>query len=104
MNTFSIILIVLVPVVLGYLFFITMGHDNFRGITLQLDDMYTNKNEMARAVFQELKKQGRDCEILENGPGYPKLLVDGRKYLMTYRMGSIYGIPMQVVHLKICKG
>jgi hypothetical protein len=99
----TIIITILIVITLGYIFLITIGYDNFRGITLQLDDVYTNTSEMACAVFNELRKQERECEVIEMGKGYPKFLVDGKKYLMTYKMASIYGVPMQVVHLKLYK-
>jgi len=30
-------------------------------------------------VIQELKKKGKECEILEMDKGYPKLLVNNKK-------------------------
>lgn len=90
METFiGITSIAVMLVVVCYANLVTTGYDNFRGITLQLDEMYTNTNEMACVVFEELKKQGRECEITEMGKGYPKF--------------SIEGFPVQTVQLKICK-
>ena len=37
------------------------------------------------------------------GKGYPKFLIDGKKYVMIYKMASMRGFPMQVVQLKLCK-
>ena len=47
----TIIIIILMAIAVGYTFLVTIGYDNFKGITLQLDEMYTNTAEMACAVF-----------------------------------------------------
>lgn len=96
----GIILTVIFLMVAGYVFLVTTGYDNLKGINLQLDEMYSDTNEMACAVFAELKKQGRECEVVEMGKGYPQFLVDGKKYLMTYKMASISGLPVQTIQLK----
>lgn len=104
MGTFlSILALVAMLAIVWYTFLVTTGYDNFKGITLQLDDMYSNTNEMACAVSDELIKQGKECEIVEMGESYPKFLVDGKKYVMTYKMASIKGLPVQTIQLKICK-
>jgi hypothetical protein len=100
----EIFITIIILAVMFIVFLVTTGYDNFNGITLELDEMYTNTDEMACAVLEELKKQRRECEIIEMGKGYPKFLIDGKKYLMTYKMASISGFPVQVIHLKICKG
>lgn len=103
MTILTIIITVLMFIAVGYTFLVTTGYDNFKGITIQLDEMYTNTGEMAYAVFSELRKQERQCEIMEMRKGYPKFLIDGKKYVMTYKMASMQGFPMQVVQLKLCK-
>ena len=88
MGTIGIIaLLIMVSIMLAYAGFITLGYDNFRGITIQLDKVYKNTAEMASATFEELKKQGKECEIIEMGEGYPKFIVDGKKYVMVPRVG-----------------
>ena len=99
----EIVLGIVMVVILGYVGLVTLGYDNLRGITLQLDEMYTDINEMACVVFAELKKQGRECEVIEMGKGYPKFMVDGKKYIMISKMASVRGIPVQTVQLKVCK-
>lgn len=92
-------LIIIAAAVLVYA--VVTGYNNFGGITLQLDDYYTDVNEMASAALSELKNQGRQCEIIEARAGeYPKFLVDGSKYVMIYRMASVARVPVQVIHLK----
>ena len=103
MGVFTIIISILIIAVLGYIFLLSIGYDNFRGITLQLDEVYTSIDEMTCAVFKELRKQERQCEVIEMGKGYPKFLVDGKKYLMTYRTVNMGGVPMQAVQLRLCK-
>jgi flavorubredoxin len=99
----GIISIIVMVVILGYTGLVTTGYDNFKGINLQLDEMYTSSNEMAYAVFEELKKQGKECEIIESGKEYPRLLINSKKYIMTSKMTSMTGFPAQTVQLKICK-
>ena len=99
----GMIVIAALLVVIGYTFLVTTGYDNFKGINLQLDERYTNTNEMACAVFEKLTKQGKECEILETGKEYPKFLINGKKYTMIHKMASMRGIPVQAIQLKICK-
>lgn len=103
MGIFTYIIAILLSLVLSCLLLITVHHITTGGITLELDEMYSSINEMACAAYEELKKQGRQCEIIEIGKGYPKFLIDGRKYFMMPRMTSVYGVPMQVVQFKMCR-
>lgn len=104
----SILIIIIIMLVFGAVMFytnmVTFGYDNFKGITLELDEMYNNDTEIAYAAVEELRKRGKECEIVELGKGYPKLLVNGNKYSLTYKMASMRGFPVQVVQLKLCKG
>ena len=99
----GIIAIVALLVVIGYTFLVTTGYENLRGINLQLDEIYKNKDEMAYAVFEKLTEQGKECEILETGKEYPKFLINGKKYTMVHKMASMRGIPIQAIQLKICR-
>lgn len=99
----GIISIAIMLVVVGYADLVTTGYDNFKGITLQLDEMYKNTGEMAYAVFEQLTKQGKECEIIEMEKGYPKFIIDRKKYVMIHKMVSMKGFPVQVIQLKICK-
>lgn len=104
MNTIVIVIVGIgIAALLGYTFLSTTGYDYFHGITLQLDEMYTNINEMADAVLEELKKQGRKCEIIETGNGYPKFLIDGKKYKLIDKMACVGGAPLQSAQLKLIK-
>lgn len=86
-----------------YSVFVSFGYENFRGITIELNEVYDNTSEMAYAARDELKRRGKQCEIVELGNGYPKLLVDGKKYTAAYKFASIKGFPVQVVQLRVCK-
>lgn len=103
----SIVLTIIIAIAMfaafAYTLLVTVGYDNFSGITLELDNMYNNTREIADAVVNQLEKEGKQCEILEVGNGYPKLLVDGKKYILTFKMASMVGFPTQVVQLKRCK-
>lgn len=65
--------------------------------------MYKNSDEMAFQVFEKLKEQGKECEILETGKEYPKFLINGKKYIMMHKIASVKGFPVQAIQLKICK-
>ncbi|PRR81844.1 hypothetical protein [Clostridium vincentii] len=102
----GIIGVVVILLLLGMMFYLglfTTGYNNLRGITVELDELSTNTNEMAYAVYEKLKDQGKECEIIEMGEGYPKFLVDKKKYSMLPRTGSWRGFPVQIVQLRPCK-
>jgi len=103
MGVIGIIALLIVLGIVIYAGLVTSGFDNFRGITLQLDDVYNNPKKMACAVFEELQKRGKECEIIEMDEGYPKFLIEEKKYVMVPKICSFKGIPYQVVHLKLCK-
>lgn len=104
MDTFLIVIACIgIAALLGYVFLSTTGYDYIHGITLQLDEMYTNINEMADAVLEELKKRGKNCEIIEKGNGYPKFLIDGKKYQLIDKMACVGGAPLQSAQLKLIK-
>ncbi|AIF42999.1 hypothetical protein [Virgibacillus sp. SK37] len=67
-----------------------MGYRN-ENITLELDDRYTNLTEQAKAVKEELEKEGRKVEY--RGDGY--FLVDGKNYVMHGRNVAMGGVPLQ---------
>jgi flavorubredoxin len=52
---------------------VSIRYDNFKGITLELDKIYSNTSEMEYATIEELRKRGKECEIEELRKGYPKL-------------------------------
>lgn len=99
----TIIVCVLMIGAVTYSAFVSLGYENFRGITIELDKVYNNTSEMAYAARDELKRRGKQCEIAELGNGYPKLLVDGKKYTAAYKFASVKGFPVQVVQLRVCK-
>ncbi|MEK6264311.1 MAG: hypothetical protein N2B06_06020 [Clostridium sp.] len=98
-----IVAIVAMMVAVGYSVLVTTGYNNFRGINLQLDDMYKSTDEMAFEVYEQLKSKGKECEILETGKEYPKFLINGKKYIMIHKIASMSGFPVQAIQLKICK-
>lgn len=77
---------------------------NYERISIQLDEMYRNINEMTNATIEELNRQGRKCSVIKRGKGYPKLLIDGKEFEMTSVMDSIGWIgfcaPVQIIRLK----
>lgn len=98
---FTVLLKILAIIGVCFIYILVLGYDNFGGITLQLDDYYTNANDMASGALAELRKQGRQCEIIGTKTGeLPKFLVDGKKYVMVYKMASAAGVPVQTIQLK----
>ena len=65
MLIFSVVLGVVIIVAYYYSLVVSTGGDNFNGINLQLDSFYTDNKKMALAAYVELKKQGRNCEIIK---------------------------------------
>ena len=96
----SVFFSILIIVAFYYSFLISVGGDNFKGINLQLDDFYTNNKEMALAAFEELKKQGKSCEIIKLSNGFSEIMVEGKKYFVTSRVGGIKGGIMQTIQLR----
>lgn len=99
----TIALIIIFGIIVVYAILVTMGYDNLRGITIHLDEIYSNTKLMACAVFEELEKRGKECEIIEMDEGYPKFMINGKKYVMVPKMASWRGFPIQVAQLRICK-
>lgn len=80
-----------------YTFLVTIGFDTFRGINIVLDDWYDNLSDISLATIDQLKKDGKDCKLLEKkGNGYPRLSVDGKVYFLRYKVASVRGFPVQV--------
>lgn len=94
-------LILIILGILGfYRFFIRTGINDSKGINLHLDNMYKNNIDTARAALEELKTQGKKCEIYRFDRNFPEFLVDGKRYFMSSRVVAMGGIPTQVVELK----
>lgn len=108
MSTMIVYIILTISIIamglaVGYSYFVAIGHENFKGITVVLDKVYNNTSDMAYAVRDELENKGKQCEIVELGDGYPKLSVDGKKYVAVGKVASMEGFPVQVIQLKVCK-
>lgn len=102
----SIIAIILVLAVIGgfyYSFVVSVGEDNLDGINLHLDDFYKGNQEMALAVLEEMKKQGRKCKITKLSNSFSEVEVDGKKYFVTARTGGIKGGVIQTIQLRPIK-
>ncbi|WP_432353120.1 hypothetical protein [Sporosarcina sp. A2] len=60
-------------------------------ITLDLDGRYTNQQEQANAVTDELKKQGKAAEYKGNG----QFVVNGLSYVLQKRNVAMGGVPLE---------
>jgi len=100
MDIFMNLLLIVLIILAFYAFLVSTGTDNFKGINLHLDNMYKNNIDMAKAVLEELKKQGKKCEISRFDRNFPEFIVEGKRYFMSSRVVAMAGIPTQVVQLK----
>ena len=59
---------------------------------------------MAYAALEELRNQGKKCEITEMKDGYLTIFtVDEKKYKMMYKMDTTGKCPFLLIQLKPCK-
>lgn len=86
-----------------YTFLVVTGTDNFKGINIQLNDVYKDNDEMTLAVVEELKKQGKKCEITKLSKSFSEVIVDDKKYYVSARTTNIGHAPVQTVILKPVK-
>lgn len=56
-------------------------------IVLELFDRYSNKEELSQVVAQDLKEQGKQCQIVDNYT----ILVNNRPYTLSERIVPIMG-------------
>ncbi|HDK7175215.1 TPA: hypothetical protein PTV31_001778 [Clostridium botulinum] len=88
MEIFSWLLIILAIISFYFLFY-------NKKIVFELDDRYYNQENLNKAAVEYLRKQGRNCEIINNST----LLIDGQKYFLSQRT-ICAKVPVQQVVLK----
>ena len=86
-----------------YTFLVVTGTDNFKGISFQLDDFYTENDALAIAAIEKLRAMGKECEITKLSKSFSEVLVDGKPYYVTVRTTNIGHCPVQTVQLKPLK-
>lgn len=105
MNTF-LWLIFLILMIIGYLytFNVMSGNDNYDGINIQLNDWYKENDKATIAAIEELKKQGKNCEIIKLSKSFSEVIVEDKKYYVTLRGANLlgYGI-LQTIQLRPLK-
>lgn len=77
-------------VVMLFFFNMLMGYRK-GNISLELDGRYTNLTDQAKAVTEELEKQGKTVEYKGDG----QYLVNGRSYTVIKRQVSMGGAPLE---------
>jgi hypothetical protein len=65
-------------------------------IVLELDERYFNQIDLRNAVIERLKKEGKNCEAVDNYT----ILINNQKYTLTEKNISMGGVPLQQVILK----
>lgn len=85
-----------------YTFLVITGTDNFKGISFQLDDIYTDNEKLTIAAIEKLRAMGKECEITKLSKSFSEVIVEGKKYYVTARTTNL-GCPVQTVHLKQLK-
>jgi len=84
--------------------FIRKNYDNRKGFNIKLSQYYEKVDEMAYAALEELKKQGKNCEITEMKEGcFTIFTVDGKRYKMMYKRETTGMYPFLLIQLKPCK-
>jgi len=86
-----------------YTFLVVTGTDNFKGISFQLDDFYTENDALTIAALEKLRAMGKECEVIKLSKSFSEILVDGKKYYVTARTTNIGHCPVQTVQLKPLK-
>ncbi|GCD12136.1 hypothetical protein [Clostridium tagluense] len=64
----ALLIIVTILLVLFLEDFIRKNYDNRKGFNIKIDKNYEKIDEMAYAALEELKKQGKKCEITIQEP------------------------------------
>lgn len=82
---------------------VVTGTDNLEGINLQLNDWYKENDKATLAVIEELKKQGKECEIVKSSKSFSEVIVEGKKYYVSIRVTNMGHVPMQTIQLKPLK-
>lgn len=99
-----IILVVLSCIASTLNIFIENKYDNPNGMDIQLGKVYENTTEMANALLEKLKSEGKKCVMLESKHGRLTLFtVEDKQYIMMYKMDTMSDIPTQLIQLKVCK-
>lgn len=100
----TIILVILSFMIDPLNIFIEKKYDNPNGMDIQLGEIYENTTEMANALLEKLKSEGKKCQMLESTHGRLTLFtVEDKQYIMMYKMDTISDIPTQLIQLKVCK-
>ena len=103
MLALSIVLGIVIMGAFYYSLVVSTGEDNFKGINLQLDGFYTNNKKMTLAAYEELKKQGKNCEITKLSNSFSEIIVESEKYFVSARVGGIKGGIIQTIQLRPIK-
>lgn len=84
--------------------FIRKNYDNRKGLNIKINKNYEKVDEMAYAALEELKKQGKKCEITEMKEGYLTIFtIDEKKYKMMYKMDTTGMYSFLLIQLIPCK-
>ncbi|WP_254901144.1 hypothetical protein [Tuberibacillus sp. Marseille-P3662] len=93
---FFIGVILFIAAIFGFNWFMGYKKDN---ITLDLEDRYTNLQDYAEAVKQELENRGKTVTSRRNR----YFNIDGKSYVLVERNVSMGGVPLQHTILKRTK-
>lgn len=97
------ILGIIIVVSCVYFFLMSSRVGNFKIIRLELDDIYVNNEKMALAAIEELRKQGKKCEVIKLKKSFSEVMVDGERYYVRPSVYGYFGFPVQTVQLKPMK-
>ena len=70
----------LVAIGASYWFYIEKTKDN---IKIEIDGFYKTNKEMAIVAYEELTKEGRNCEITKLSNSFSEIKVDDKMYYVT---------------------
>lgn len=81
-------------------FYIEKTKDN---IKIEIDGFYKTNKEMAIVAYEELTKEGRNCEITKLSNSFSEIKVDDKMYYVTGVGYGMTGGIFQVITLKPLK-
>lgn len=87
---------------LGLLYWLYLSKTK-ENIKIRIDGFYKTNREMTVVAFEELKKSGRNCEIIKFSNSFSEIKVDGRVYYVTGMVFGIKGGTTQTITLKPLK-
>ena len=86
-------------IVSGFLYWMYLNKTR-ENIKIRIEGYYKTNKEIAVVAYEELKKKGRDCEIIKLSNSFSEIRVDDKMYYVTGMVFGIKGGMTQIITLK----